>query len=77
MTKREFFAELEHLTQAVEGSIQGNEPLNHLPGWDSLAIITLIAIVDEKLGVPLTDAQIRSCRTTGDLVALFPGKIVG
>lgn len=76
MTKAEFCAELESMLEMESGTIKGDEPLNDLPGWDSMAIISFIALADSKLGVLVSPAALASSRTVGDLINLFPGKIV-
>jgi acyl carrier protein len=37
--------------------------------WDSLTVLSVIAMLDASFGVHLTGAEIRAMRTAGDLVA--------
>jgi len=64
------------MLEMESGTIEGDEPLNDLPGWDSMAIISFIALADSKLGVLVSPAALASARTVEDLIKLFPGKIV-
>jgi acyl carrier protein len=75
MTKREFFCEIESMLGESTVAIQGDEPLEDLAGWDSMAIISFIAMVDEKLGISLRFDSLTSCKTVGDLVNLCEGKV--
>jgi acyl carrier protein len=75
MTKSEFYHELEAIIEAPSGTIRGDEALRDLEGWSSLAVITFIAMVDEKLGMSVSPESLAKARTVPDLVALFPGSI--
>lgn len=75
MTKQDFYRQLELITETAVGGIQGTENLRDLDGWDSLAIISFIAMTDQELGQTAGGEQISKCRTISDLVALFPEKI--
>lgn len=75
MTKEEFYAELEEIIEADPGTIQGDEQLSTLDGWDSLAGLSFIAMADEKLHATLTAGALAGCKTVADLLNLFPGKI--
>ncbi len=72
MTKQQLLAEIESLVEVPPGSIKGNEPLRDLEGggWNSLTVISFIAMVDEKLGASLSAAELASCKSVADLVGL-------
>ena len=76
VTKTEFYKEIEDILEATPGSITGNESLADLAGWDSLAILSFLAVADEKFKTVLSAAQLADCRTVADLAKLFPGKIL-
>ena len=38
--------------------------------WDSLAIISTIALIDETYGRPITGKQLEECHTVGDILKL-------
>ncbi len=75
MTKAEFYSELEGLLELKAGTIQGTETLRDLPGWDSMAVLSVIAMADEKLGEVIAPNALAECKTVNDLTNLFPGKI--
>ena len=70
MTKTEFLALMEDLIEVDPGTLARVESLGELEGWDSLAVISMIAMVDEHFGVELAGERIAQCRTVGDLVGL-------
>ena len=75
MTKREFLSELEEILEADPGSLKGDEPLPGLEGWDSLAVVSLIAMVDEQFGVTLSPKEIAKAASIADIVRLLGDKI--
>lgn len=72
MTRTEFYGLLDEITEAAPGTVKGTETLRALEGWDSLALVSFIAVVDERFGVTLPAAKLQKCTTVEDLVALLP-----
>lgn len=72
MTRAEFYGLLDEITEAAPGTVKGTEALRDLAGWDSLALVSFIAVVDERFGVTLSASKLQKCETVGDLVALLP-----
>ena len=71
MTPEEFASELEASLDAVEpGTLRPETRLDSIEGWDSLAVLTAIALVDEAFGASVTGEEVRGCETVGDLHAL-------
>ena len=77
MTKQEFLRELEDVLEADVESINGDETLADLGSWDSLAVVSFIAMVDEKCGVTLAASKLADAKSVGDLIALLGDKISG
>lgn len=44
-----------------------NTIFKNLDEWDSLASLSIIAMVDEELGERITGSELRSCNTIEDL----------
>ena len=76
MTEMEFYKEIENILETTPGSITGSELLADLAGWDSLAVLSFLALADEKFRTVLSATQLADCRTVADLAKLFPGKIL-
>jgi acyl carrier protein len=70
MTHSEFFSEFENISLQPPGSIHGQEPLDSVKGWDSLAVVGLMSMVDEKLGIQLDPSRIMASRRVIDLAIL-------
>jgi acyl carrier protein len=77
MDKRQFFEEIESILEIDPGTISGGENLKELGSWDSMAILTFIAMVDEKLGLALDPKSLKACVTPEDLLALCGNPVQG
>ena len=73
MTEEEFRAELEGILELETGAIMGSEILDDLPGWDSMSLLAVIALADQRLGTVLSAAAVMECRTGEELTGLFLG----
>jgi acyl carrier protein len=52
------------------GTLRGTERLEDLDGWDSLALITMIQLVETVAKVRVTPNQIVNCVTAADVLRL-------
>lgn len=71
MNKAEFLQSLDELLELDAGTLKGPEKLESFENWDSLAVISLIALADEKLGVVVGSEAIAEAKTVDDLSGLF------
>ncbi len=46
-------------------------------GWDSLGMLTLMAELDEKFGIQLTDKDIEGLQSVGDVLTLVASRGTG
>lgn len=77
MDRGEFLLLLDDLIEAEPGTLQEETQLEGLEGWDSLAVVGLIALVDEHFGLTLNPKAISACRRVGDVVALVQPQLAG
>ncbi len=70
MTNSEFLRALEEALELESGSIAGNELLSELGWWDSLAVLTFMAVADQKLGVIVAGEKVGNCRSLPELLEL-------
>jgi acyl carrier protein len=75
MTKREFLSLFEEILEAEPGSLTGNDVLPGRAGWDSLAVVSLIAMVDEQFGVTLVPREIARAESVADIMVMLGDKI--
>lgn len=76
MKKKDFLALLEEVIEADSSTLTGDELINDIEGWDSLAVISFIAMVDENFGVILSAQKISDANTVQDLITLLGDKII-
>lgn len=70
MNTKDAVALIEEALEVDPGTIRGDETLEAID-WTSLAAVTIIGLVDEKLGKTLEPKAIARCTTVADLTALL------
>lgn len=70
MNAKEFLLALDETLELDAGTLKGDETLESLDNWDSLAVISFIAMVDEKLNLVVSGAKLAEARTVADLLAV-------
>lgn len=70
MDKKAFYGRLDDMLEVAPGTVQGSNQLADLESWDSLAVISFIALVDSQYQVSLPVKAIIACRTVDDLARL-------
>jgi acyl carrier protein len=68
MTKADFLRELDEMLELTPGTLSGDEVLAEVDGWDSLAVISFIALVDEKLNLVVEGEKLARAKTVADLL---------
>lgn len=68
MIKEGKLALLEEMLDLEEGSLNENMELGDIDAWDSMAVISLIALADEHFGKSLTAVQIKKFKTIKDIL---------
>jgi acyl carrier protein len=71
MARDELLVAISELLE-TDSTLTGAEELSGLGSWDSVAVISFMAMVDDKWGVTLAPKSISACKTVGDLAALLP-----
>jgi acyl carrier protein len=69
MTRQEFLSAMDNLLELPAGTLTGDENLDDVEGWNSLAMVEYIALADSN-GAKVAPRQIRECETIGDLARL-------
>ena len=72
MDKSEFYQRLAEILD-VEG-MEGQSVLKEYDGWDSLAVLSVLAMADSKYGVTIRAEEIRSVVSAADLANLVEAK---
>ncbi len=70
MTIQDKIQALEELFEADAGTITPETALDTLQ-WDSMAMLSLIALVNEKFGKRLNGQQLKALKTIQDILAVM------
>lgn len=68
MEKAEILLFLDEIVELSPGTLKGPEPIKE---WDSIAIISLIALADEHFGKSLSAREISLANTVDDIIVLL------
>lgn len=66
-----FVTDLEDATQNLPGAIGVDLPLTSVEGWDSLGVVALITLLQERYEVELHLEDLQACTTVRDLFELL------
>lgn len=75
MKTGKFLNLLEELLEMDLGTLRGDEKLDSLNGWDSLAVVGFIALMDRHFSLEVPAPEVTAARTIGDLIALAGDRI--
>jgi acyl carrier protein len=75
MSRTEFLRALETELEKPEGSMDPDQLLAHVEGWDSMAALLFMALADSRLGVVVSGEQIAAAKTVNDLMALLGDRL--
>ena len=70
MTRAELYATLDDILEIPIGTLTGNEALETLDGWDSVAVVNFIATVHGLFNVILSAQRVKDCKSVPELAAL-------
>ena len=71
MTNQEKIALLEETLEIDEGTLTEDMLLEDVDEYDSMAILSLIVMMDDEFGVKLTGDMIKGFQTVGDILAVM------
>lgn len=62
---------LAELFEEPKASLTPDTPRAEIPAWDSLGVLTLMAALDEKFGILLSDQEMRAMTRVGDVLEVL------
>ncbi|NLT45678.1 MAG: acyl carrier protein [Thermotogaceae bacterium] len=68
MTDREKLALLEDMLELDEGVLNEEMKMEEIEGWDSMAKLSLIVLMDDEFGKKLSGEQINGFKTIKDIL---------
>ena len=70
MDRIQFLGLMDELLELDTGTLRGNESLEGLENWNSLAVIGFMALANEHNGIIVSPRSISQCKTVNDLIDL-------
>lgn len=74
MKPAEFYLLLDEVLELGAGTLKGDERLEDIETWDSLAVISFIALVDEHFGIVIESEKLAQAQSVADLYTLATQK---
>lgn len=71
MDRQSFLPLLDEALEVPPGTLQGPEKLEDLENWNSMAMVSFVALVDEHFNYTVSPRQFVNCETVDDLLALI------
>lgn len=71
MTKTEFIKQFEEVLEVESGTIQEDHLLSDIASWDSLTVMSFIAMVDDNFGVTMQPEQIKAAKRVSDFIQIL------
>jgi acyl carrier protein len=70
MDKKAFIAAVAEILEIDPAPLTGEEKLDDIGNWDSLSVISFVAMVDSDLGQIVDAEKMKDAKTLNDLAAL-------
>lgn len=71
MSNEETIAWLEEIFEVAPGSLSPTISRDQIPNWDSIGTLSLIAELDEKLGIRPVEDELDSLTSVGAIIAFL------
>lgn len=71
MTEDQFIKKCCIALEVEPGELDKESSPDNVPTWDSMGWLSLIAMIDEELGVILENRSLKTVRTLGDIIDLL------
>lgn len=77
MTRAEFISEFTALLELPAGSLTPETVMAELEGWDSVAYLTAMVMIDEQLAITITPDVLSKSETFGGILDAVQGALSG
>jgi acyl carrier protein len=71
MDKNEFIEKVKEILELEDVSLTENSNLNDFEEYDSISILSVIALIDESFNMKLTSEELESITTVNSLITLI------
>lgn len=67
--------EIEEVVDLDPGSLRGDESLDEIPNWDSLAFLSFLAMADSRFGLTIAPETLRTAKSVSDLCTILAPRL--
>jgi acyl carrier protein len=71
MDRQTFLPLLDEMLELPAGTLKGPEKLQDLDNWNSLAMVSFVALADEHFDATVSPRRFVNCETVNDLLSLI------
>lgn len=71
MSEKEKILKLEEIMEVEEGTLKLTDKLNDFDEWDSIAILSFIAMMDSDFGKIVKGSEVKELETVQDAIAMM------
>jgi acyl carrier protein len=71
MDRQNFLPLLDEVLELAPGTLKGPEKLEDLENWNSMAMVSFVALADEHFNYTVSPRQFVNCETVDDLLNLI------
>lgn len=71
MDRQTFLPLLDEILELPAGTVKGPEKLEDLENWNSMAMVSFVALVDEYFNYTVSPRRFVNCETVDDLLGLI------
>lgn len=71
MSEKEKLLKLEEIMEVEEGTLKLTDKLNDFDEWDSIAILSFIAMMDSDYGKIVKGSEVKELETVQDVIAMM------
>ena len=75
MLYTKFYHLIDEIIEETPGTVTGKSVLAELPGWDSLAVLSFMAMLDEHFQIVISGKEIAACNKVDDLAGLVADRL--
>ena len=75
MTQREFTERFAEIVSAEPTSLTTQTKMADIAGWDSVALLSAMILIDSELGVTIRPEALSQATTFGDILNAVSGKL--
>lgn len=75
MTQKQFSTQFAEMLNLEPDELTSDRTLDSIEGWDSVALLSAMVLIDAELGLTVRPDTLSKARTFGDIIAAVSSKL--